>query len=77
MQQSFEHLLNSVVGTLFVLGSRTGEKEVSVTRGLGYPGKEGNEENRSTFETAGVSVSWVSDRALERGLGRQGGRTLI
>lgn len=24
IQQSFEHLLNSVVGTLFVLGSRTG-----------------------------------------------------
>lgn len=50
---------------------------MSVTRGLGYPGKGGNEENRSTVETAGVSVSWVSDRALESVLGREGGITLI
>ena len=60
-----------------MLGSRTGKKEVSVTRGLGYPGKGGTEENRSTVETAGVSVSWVSDRALESVLGREGGITLI
>lgn len=44
---------------------------MSVTRGSGYPGKEGSQENRSTFETAGVSVSWVSDGALERVLGRE------
>lgn len=39
--------------------------------------REGNQETRSTFETAGVSVSLVSEGGFGESAGEGGGRTLI